>query len=212
MTRTMRRMRKVLLVVACVALVAGLAIGGTLAYIVANTDDVTNTFTVGDINITLTETTGGEDKNYNFVPGDKIAKDPTVGVTKNSEACYLFIKVTETNNIVSGLTGKVINWTVDRETWKVVPEHEGFWYKEVTAEQAKAGSTFNVFTDDIDDDDKDGSVTVNADVTKTMVSGLTTNRPTITIDAAAVQSANIDTVADAWSQLPTNFTGATTGA
>ena len=44
------------LVLALTLLVAGV-IGGTLAWLTDQTDEVKNTFTVGDINIDLTETT-----------------------------------------------------------------------------------------------------------------------------------------------------------
>ena len=191
----MKNMKKMLLAVACMALVMGLAIGGTIAYLVANTDSLTNTFTVGDVNITLTETKN----DFDFVPGDTIAKDPIVGVTAGSEACYVFIKVTDVNNTVEGLNGKVINWTVDENIWTALDGHAGYWYKEVSAEVAAAGVTYTVFTTGTVG--ANGQVTVNTDVTKDMVTGLTANKPQIIIDAAAVQSANIANVETAFAQL-----------
>ena len=185
----MKNMKKMLLAVACMALVMGLAIGGTIAYLVANTDSLTNTFTVGDVNITLEETTG---ENYDFVPGDTIAKDPIVSVTDDSEDCYVFIKVTDVNNTVNGM--KVIQWEVDTEIWTIVPGETDYWYT-----TASAGDTFTVFTKG--SVGADGQVTVNADVTKDMVTGLTANKPQIIIDAAAVQSANIADVETAFDQL-----------
>ena len=67
---------KALALVLVVVLLFGGALGGTLAWLTAKTDTVTNTFTVGDINIDLTETT----TDYKLVPGNTIAKDPTVTV------------------------------------------------------------------------------------------------------------------------------------
>ena len=63
------------LVLALTLLVAGV-VGGTLAWLTDRTAEVKNTFTVGDINIGLTETTA----DYKMVPGNTIAKDPTVTV------------------------------------------------------------------------------------------------------------------------------------
>ena len=71
-------------------LVIGCAVGGTVAWLVSSTDPVVNTFTYGDINITLSETTGND---YKIIPGVNIGKDPKVTVKKDSEACWLFVKV-----------------------------------------------------------------------------------------------------------------------
>lgn len=182
-------------------LLLGSAIGGTMAWLTAETNAVTNTFTVGNINIALTETTGNE---YDFVPGDKIAKDPKVTVTAGSEACYLFVKVTDVNNIVSGTQEeRIVNWTVDTEIWTAVPDHNGYWYKEVDA--SEQDQNFYVLTDEITDDAKTGSVTVSENVTKEMVTTINNAKPKITIDAAAVQMDNVESVANAWNNLPTEF-------
>ena len=71
-------------------LVIGCAVGGTVAWLTAQTGPVVNTFTYGDIDITLGETTGN---NYKIIPGVDIEKDPKVTVKKGSEACWLFVKV-----------------------------------------------------------------------------------------------------------------------
>ena len=54
-----------------VVLVLCCAVGGTLAWLTQKTDAVVNTFTVGDINITLTET----EREYKMVPGNTIDKE-----------------------------------------------------------------------------------------------------------------------------------------
>ena len=61
-------------------LVIGCVAGGTVAWLVATTDTVTNTFTYGKINITLTET----ERTYNIVPGVALDKDPKVTVKGGS--------------------------------------------------------------------------------------------------------------------------------
>ena len=200
--------KKILALTLVFALALALGIGGTVAWLTAQTSPVVNTFTVGDINITLAETgTTNNAKNYTFVPGDTLAKDPKVTVTAGSEDCYLFVKVEEANNTATGLTGKVINWSVDAgtdpaSTWVPVPEHDGYWYRTVPAVAANTTEenlpSFDVL--------KDNQVTVNEEVTKDMVTGLTANKPTITVTAAAVQKDNVNTVADAWVKMPTAFT------
>ena len=80
------------LVLALTLLVAGV-VGGTLAWLTDQTAEVKNTFTVGDINIGLTETT----TDYKMVPGNTIAKDPTVTVEEGSDLSYVRMKVTFNN-------------------------------------------------------------------------------------------------------------------
>ena len=92
---------KLLAVVLAMVLVFGCAAGGTLAWLMAKTDPVINTFTVGDINIELKETTGS---NYKIVPGSSQAKDPTVTVKAGSEECYVYVLID--NTVV--LDGKVV--------------------------------------------------------------------------------------------------------
>ena len=80
------------LVLALTLLVAGV-VGSTLAWLTDQTAEVKNTFTVGDINIGLTETT----TDYKMVPGNTIAKDPTVTVEEGSDLSYVRMKVTFNN-------------------------------------------------------------------------------------------------------------------
>ena len=89
--------RKVLLPVIAVALLLCCAVSGTLAWLMDKTDAITNTFTVGNVGITLEEST----TNYKMVPGCEIAKDPTVTVAANSEKCYVFVKVNRSDNFDS---------------------------------------------------------------------------------------------------------------
>ena len=76
-------------------LVIGCVAGGTVAWLVAKTEPVVNTFTYGNINIALTEEAGGTEKQFKIIPGTNIVKDPKVTVTAGSEDCWLFVKVVE---------------------------------------------------------------------------------------------------------------------
>lgn len=108
------KLRRALMLVACAVMLVSLSVGATLAYLTAKTNEVTNTFTVGKVAITLDETAvkaydstkneyeKDETKDrvlindYKLRPGVKIAKDPTIHVIKNSEDCYVraIVKVT----------------------------------------------------------------------------------------------------------------------
>ncbi len=178
-------MKKVWISVAAIALVLCCAIGGTLAWLSTKTASVVNTFTNGDINITLTETTG---ETYKMVPGNTITKDPKVTVEKGSEACWLFVKVEESDNAEFS---KFMTYEI-ADGWKELDSETGVYYREVKeAETAAADAVFYVL--------KDNKVTVKNTVTKGELSKLTDeNYPTLTFTAYAVQRANFETAAAAW--------------
>lgn len=166
------------LVLALTLLVAGV-VGGTLAWLTDRTAEVKNTFTVGDINIGLTETT----TDYKMVPGNTIAKDPTVTVKANSEACWLFVQVTESTNLKDFITYAIA------EGWTEL--QDGVYYREVPA--SAADQTFPVLAGN--------TVTVNNTVTKAMLTAKDFANPTLTFKAYAIQKAHFDTPAAAWAEV-----------
>ena len=95
-----KTVKKLTIAVVALALMLLGVVGGVVAWLTASTDTVTNTFTYGEIAITLEEngaTTTGI-AFTNVVPGDQLAKNPTVTVNAKSEACYVYVKIT--NNLV----------------------------------------------------------------------------------------------------------------
>ncbi len=168
------------LVLALTLLVAGV-VGGTLAWLTDQTAEVKNTFTVGDINIGLTETTA----DYKMIPGNTIAKDPTVTVKANSEACWLFVKVTESTDLKDFITYAIA------EGWTALPGVDGVYYREVPA--SAADQTFSVLAGD--------AVTVKSDVTRTMLETAKTDAPTLTFKAYAIQKDHFATADAAWAEV-----------
>lgn len=165
-------------------LVIGCAVGGTVAWLVAKTDSVVNTFTYGDINITLAESTG---ENYKIVPGVDISKDPTVTVKANSEACWLFVKVEEENwPTFTDENGRKVSYAI-ADGWTALTGVDGVYYREVSASNVDA--SFGILAGD--------KVTVSSTLTKTEVNSVNT-QPKLTFTAYAVQQAGINTVAEAW--------------
>ena len=174
--------KRISLVMALV-LVLTCVIGGTIAWLTHTTESVTNTFTVGDINITLAETTGTE---YKMIPGTTLPKNPKVTVEAGSEACYLFVKVDESENLEDFIT-----YTIDNE-WSILDGQVGVYYREVAA--TTANIDFPVLSNN--------QVEVLEDVKKSDLDALTPDTyPTLTFTAYAVQKANIDTAADAWDKV-----------
>ncbi|MBQ8533721.1 MAG: hypothetical protein IJ462_02710 [Clostridia bacterium] len=105
----------VALILCAVLLVAG-SVAATLAYLTSKTEVVTNTFTVGNVAITLDEAkvnVNGVPVNnegtvvelasaprvmtnsYKLIPGESYTKDPTVHVASGSEASFVFVKVVD---------------------------------------------------------------------------------------------------------------------
>ena len=165
-------------------LVLGCAVGGTVAWLVAKTDPVVNTFTYGDINITLTETTGDD---YKIIPGVDIGKDPKVTVKAGSEACWLFVKVEEEGTFVANKVTYSVDdgWTKGDGT--NIPAN--VYYREVGA--VTADTDFYVL--------KDNKVTVSNSLTKEDIANIT--QPKLTFTAYAVQKDGINTAEDAWKKV-----------
>ena len=172
--------------------------GGTYAWLIAESEVVVNTFTYGDINITLTETDTDLDgdgevttNDYKMIPGGTITKDPIVTVKQGSEACWLFVKLEESENF-----GDFMEYTMandgQTDVWTELDADEGIYFRTVTADEVSAGDKeFSVLHDD--------TVTVKAEVTKEMLNDLDADPenaayPTLTITAYAVQYAGFEPV------------------
>lgn len=200
---------KPLALLLALALLVGCAIGGTIAWLTSTTGEVENTFTIGDINISLVETETDEagNKGYDFVPGDTLAKDPKVTVAANSEDCYLFVKVTSTNNSC-GTVNSIVNWNVTTGenpatgwvTYNTDSTAGVTYYYRTVAKNANA-QPFYILDGKHEADCadttnctcafKNGYVTISSAVTKDMVATINNAKPKLTFAAAAVQTANI---------------------
>ena len=104
----MKTKSKALLLTLCAVLLVAASVMGTMAYL-TSTDKVENTFTVGNVKITLDEAKVDTDgtpvtpaervkaNEYKLLPGHTYTKDPTVTVIKGSESSYVRMKVTFNN-------------------------------------------------------------------------------------------------------------------
>ena len=85
--------KKILTIALCVALVAALVVGASIAYFTDTDNTVTNVLNIGNVHITLTEPNWDPDENL-LMPGVPVAKDPTIHVEDDSQPCYLFVELT----------------------------------------------------------------------------------------------------------------------
>lgn len=201
--RSTRRKRapRILLVLCLMLVVMVGSIAGTVAWLTDKTDNVVNTFTVGDINITLTETWNTDTNNDNVndawkgkvVPGVDLSKDPKVTVKTNSEPCWVFVQVTENNwpTIQDTDGNRKINYEI-ADGWTALENTSGVYYRAV--DSIPTGDTeFAVL--------KNNKVTVSSGLTKSEVSTLTNKDFTLTFKAYAIQKSGFDAAASAWSEV-----------
>ncbi|WP_052446676.1 TasA family protein [Candidatus Soleaferrea massiliensis] len=80
-------LKKITLIVSAVALVAIIAVGGTLAWF-TDSKDVVNTVTYGDVKIDLQEPNYDPEDAKNITPGEEITKDPTITNTGVNDAYF----------------------------------------------------------------------------------------------------------------------------
>ena len=188
---------KLVLISTALTLVICSAIGGTIAWLVAKTEPVVNTFTYGDINITLEEKDTNKDgdnnpntNNYPILPGNPIEKDPKVTFLANSENAWLFVKLEKTSNFDNFMTYDIA------EGWTVLDGTVDVYYRIV--DKADKDAEFYVV--------KDNTINVKEEVTKDMLNALdkngANNYPKLTVTAYAVQRDDnidaIDTAKKAW--------------
>lgn len=194
---------KTMLLVLAAMLVVGCTIGGTLAWLTDKTESVVNTFTVGDVSITLKESplngdgsygapAEGTKNAYKMIPGTTYKKDPVVAVDAQSEDCYLFVKFEEAGNAADYITYTSTltaenGWTqgtgdIPANVWYRVVNHDD----EVRSWNLLAGDT----------------ITINAE-TVTKESMETAAQASLTYTAYAVQKDNIADAAAAWAKVPT---------
>lgn len=142
--------KKILALTLCVAMLAIMLVSGTLAYF-TDTNAKTNTFTVGNVDIDLTEPkwdeTGSKDAE-DVYPGEALAKDPTV-TNNGANPCFVRISVTGWDALINaGLSQNNITYRTDYEDDKLgenwVLHTDGyFYYTEVLAVGATTDALFD---------------------------------------------------------------------
>lgn len=126
----MKKTKKVLILGLCAVLLVAASVLGTMAYL-TDTTSVTNTFTVGNVAITLDEldvdnSTQNAERDtanrYHLLPGKTYTKDPTIHVQANSEDCFLFVKVENGISDIEDSTNSVAS-QMEKHGWTKVKEN-----------------------------------------------------------------------------------------
>lgn len=215
----MKTKKKALLTVLCAVMLVVGSVVGTYAYL-TDTKSVENTFTVGNVAITLDEkdvdnSTTGQDRDtanaYKLQPAVTYEKDPTVHVQPGSEKCYVFVKV---NNGISAYESahvnadsakgikeyKTIAKQIEDNGWTSVAGEAGVYYKTVEAiasnGRAQDLEVFKEFRIANDANNVSGWATIGTD-------------NNIVVTAYAIQFAGFESdVAGAWAAVKAAYTPA----
>lgn len=189
----MKSKKKVFVTVLCAAALVVASVLGTMAFL-TSTDQVTNTFTVGKVAITLDESPVNDagvvqegnrvkENTYKLIPGHEYTKDPIVHVTAGSEDSWLFVKV------VDEIAGIEADTTVAAQMaangWTAVDGETNVYAYKATVTSGQDIKVFENFT-------------IKGDAAVADYAG-----KTITIEAYAIQADGFTTAADAWKAAPT---------
>ena len=212
MKKNTRKLKKAALLLCSAVLLVCISIGATVAYLTSK-DTVTNTFTVGNVQIKLDETdvdiNGVKDgdtrvkaNSYKLLPGHTYTKDPMVTVLSGSESCYVKMTVTFTMakelDAIFAPTGADMtsifkgydstNWIAKgntKDTGANTRTYE-FWYKE-----AVPATTADYPLDALFD-----QIVVPGTITNAQLA--TIKDMTITVNAYAIQADGFATADAAW--------------
>ena len=190
---------KLITLLLTLTLVLTLTIGGTLAWLTAQTTQVENTFSTSDIAVNFKETTS----DYKMVPGWTIPKDPKAWVETGSEDAYLFVKVTKSSNFDTYMTYGIASGWTELESAADTDQATGatykVYYREVVGGTQMGETNASYIL-------KDNQVAVKDTVTKELMNDLTdATRPTLSFKAYAIQLYKSNTEkfepAAAWTQV-----------
>lgn len=196
----MKGKKKVILTVLCAVLLVVGSVLGTMAYLTSQTATANNTFTVGNVAITLDEAAVNDDgtvktdgngepvarvtaNKYKLMPGHTYVKDPTIHVASGSEDCWLFVKVDNGISVIEDNSSTIAS-QMAANGWTVIDNNKNVYAYRSTVSAGDNISVFGGF-----------KIAGNAD-TSTYTSA------TIDITGYAVQADGFSTAADAWAVAP----------
>ncbi len=197
----MKTKSKALLLVLCAVLLVVSSVFGTMAYL-TSTQTITNTFTVGNVKITMDESKvteyGVKVENearvmtnaYKLIPNRTYVKDPQIHVDANSESCWLFVKIE--NGILNAekTDGNTIANQLTTNGWTAIGENSNIYaYKEIVS----AGENVNVFSE----------FTAAPSLTNDTIAAFANK--TVVVTAYAIQSDGFTTAAAAWAAANSQF-------
>lgn len=155
--------KKLITTLGALSLAAVLSVGGTVAYL-TDKETVTNRFTVGSVEIDLTEENWAEEEHQDLQPGETVKKDPKItnqGV--NDAYVYLEVVVPKANIITAAEDGTRLNGGsstsqelftfTPNENWTLLKRHDNssaviylFSYDKILANGESTNTLFDTMT------------------------------------------------------------------
>lgn len=118
-------MKKRIALVITVVLLLAVGAYSTIAYLQDLTAPVVNTFTVGNVHLTLSEPSWNPLEDHKLVPSASFAKEPTVVVKANGEDCYVATKIT-----IPTMLDPLVSLNINTANWILVKTvGEDYYYK-----------------------------------------------------------------------------------
>lgn len=187
----MKTKTKACIAALCAVVLVAASVFATVAYL-TSTATVTNTFTYGNVKITLDEAKVNEygatedaprvtGNTYRLIPGHTYTKDPTIHVDADSEDCWIFAKVE------NGL-GEDAVLSIDLDKWTLVDGTANVYAYCTVAKAGDAATVFENFTFDSSANGESHAVANHE----------------IKITAYAVQADGFTSAVDAWNAAFTN--------
>lgn len=221
----MKNMKKILLCCLCVVALVAASVLGTLAYL-TDRDTAVNTFTVGNVDITLDEEAVNPDgtpteedddrvqeNEYHLIPGQTYVKDPTMTVKAGSEESY--VRMLVTINCYSQLQAifgedflpeEYVNGTWDSEIWPCVGSE--------TDETANTITYEFRYHETVDASESEEDIVLEALFQSFTLPGEITGEElatiqdlTITVEGHAIQAAGFDDADAAWTAFDAQYEG-----
>lgn len=209
----MKTKAKVLIAALCAVLLVVGSVMGTLAYL-TDRQAVVNTFTVGNVDITVDEAPvtpdgeviPGEDRvegnDYHLIPGQSYTKDPTMTVKAGSEESYVRMMVTI--NCISELRAIFGNNFLPHDF--IEGKDSNIWVYEDTVENGDNTVTYEFrYYKPVDAFEATEDVVLEPLFTSFTIPGSMTGEQLATIadleirvEGHAIQTATFDSAAEAW--------------
>lgn len=199
----MKNAKKIVVLLLCAVLLIGASVAGTMAYLTFETNTVTNTFTVGKVNLgengeggldeakvdeygkAVTPAERVIENKYKLIPGHEYTKDPTIHIVGESESCWLFVRINNGIKDIEATGDTTIAAQMATNGWVVLDADEGIYALNAATDKVEADNTLDVKIFESFTLKTDADVTAYADAT-------------ITIVAYAVQADGFATAEAAW--------------
>ena len=179
--------KKTAALILTVIVALGCIIGGAMAYLSSQTEKVENTFTIGNIDISLAES---ENLELKLIPKSTITKYPKITVTANSVDNYLYVHIEKSSNLDTFISYEVADGWLPLGS-----NYPDVYYREVSS--STSDITFSILKNDC--------VTVN-DVDKPTMDSLTNdNLPTLSFTGYAIQKVEIEDAETGWIVLTDEY-------